>query len=279
MPAPDAPRFKFLDSGRHRLFACGAFPPPGAASSAGLVVCPPFAEEMNRCRRTVRLLCARAPALGIGVASVDLHGTGDSSGDFGDARWEQWLDDLVAAAGWLAAAGCGAPWLVGIRAGALLAFELARSARLPLAGLILWQPTLTGSSVVTDMLRARIAATAATAAAGERETTDALRRQLAAGESVEAAGYRLAPALVRSLETASVDGPALAMPATCWVEIGGGAQAPMRAAAAAAIGRLRASGSAVDVLRVEDPPFWGTTEVTLGRATVDATLAWLGRRA
>jgi len=276
VPAPDAPRFQFLDSGRHRLFACGASPAPGATRGAGLVVCPPFAEEMNRCRRTVRLLCARAPALGLGVASVDLSGTGDSSGDFGEARWEQWLDDLGVAAHWLAASGCGSLWLLGIRAGALLAFELARSARLPLAGIILWQPILTGSAVVTDMLRARIAATVAT---GARETTGALRAQLAAGEAVEVAGYQLAPALVRSLESASLDGAVPGVSAMCWIEVGSGPEAPMRAPAAAAISRIRAAGTPVDVLRSADPPFWGTTEVTLGRATVEATLSWLAVRA
>ncbi len=47
-------------------------------------------------------LQARAfAAMGFGVLQMDLFGCGDSNGEFGNARWDIWKQDLVIARSWL----------------------------------------------------------------------------------------------------------------------------------------------------------------------------------
>ena len=69
----------------------------------------PWAEEMNKSRRMAALGSRALAAQGWAVLQVDLLGCGDSSGDFGDATWEAWLDDVTQAAQWLRARHPGAP--------------------------------------------------------------------------------------------------------------------------------------------------------------------------
>ncbi|MBN9422686.1 MAG: alpha/beta hydrolase, partial [Candidatus Accumulibacter sp.] len=96
----------------------------GAARGA-LVYVHPFAEEMNKSRRMAAVQARALAAAGYAVLQIDLHGCGDSSGDFADASWAGWLDDVELACAWLRAR-CAAPlWLWGLRSGCLLAAEAA----------------------------------------------------------------------------------------------------------------------------------------------------------
>ncbi|WP_229425321.1 hypothetical protein [Massilia sp. Se16.2.3] len=73
----------FLDTQGGRRF-CLYHAPIGECRGA-LVYVHPFAEEMNRSRRMAALQARALAARGIGVLQLDLHGCGDSVGDFGDA--------------------------------------------------------------------------------------------------------------------------------------------------------------------------------------------------
>ncbi len=232
---------------------------------------------MNRTRQTVRLLCGAAMQQGMAVIYPDLHGTGDSAGDFGDARWEQWLGDLETAAAWLQERGCTAIVVLGIRAGALLAWELLRRGRFPVHSLVFWQPVLSGKSVVTDMLRMRIAAAGEP---GSGETVAGLRQQAGAGAPLEAAGYRLAPELVQALDASSIDAVSgMVMPPIHWLEIVSEDAGPTRQAVLDTIARLRGQGARIELLRQPDPPFWATQEITVGQGTVAATVRLLAAAA
>jgi exosortase A-associated hydrolase 2 len=110
----------------------------------GLVYAPPFAEEMNRARRMAALQARRLAELGVDILLLDPYGTGDSAGDFGEARWEIWRDDLRTAIAWLGAHTNGKVGLWGLRLGALLAADVAASDPDRLARLVLWQPVLSG---------------------------------------------------------------------------------------------------------------------------------------
>jgi len=76
---------RFLDGLRGRLFVVRRAP---AADDRGIdvVIAPPFAEEMNRSRRMMVLLAIALAERGFGCLAVDPFGTGDSDGDFADAR-------------------------------------------------------------------------------------------------------------------------------------------------------------------------------------------------
>ena len=51
----------------------------------------PFAEEMNKSRRMAALQSRALASAGFAVRQLDLLGSGDSEGDFGDASWDLWV--------------------------------------------------------------------------------------------------------------------------------------------------------------------------------------------
>ena len=205
----------------------------------------PFAEEMNKSRRMAALQCRALAEAGFAVLQIDLLGCGDSSGDFGDARWQSWVQDVVLASHWLRthttqglnlpahtsttssthssapAPGDGTPgplWLWGLRAGCLLAVEAAQH----LEGrchFLFWQPPWSGKPLLHQFLRIKAAADLHNGQA--RGVVEALRRALAAGDAVEIAGYRLCAELAQGLEHATLQAPAGGTPAQRveWFEV------------------------------------------------------------
>src|SRR6218665_1924947 len=100
----------------------------------------PFAEELNRSRRMASLQARRLAQAGYEVLQIDLHGCGDSPGEFGEASWDGWLDDIAAAAAWLRARHPTPPplWLWGLRLGCVLGVEAARRHQLR-CNFLFWQ--------------------------------------------------------------------------------------------------------------------------------------------
>jgi exosortase A-associated hydrolase 2 len=70
------------------------FHPAAAALRGAIVYLHPFAEEMNKSRRMAALQSRLFAARGFAVLQIDLFGCGDSSGDFGEARWDIWKQDV-----------------------------------------------------------------------------------------------------------------------------------------------------------------------------------------
>lgn len=135
---------------------------------------------------------------GVGVLVVDLFGTGDSAGDFSQARWEIWIDDLHFAYKWLTQSGVSSVSLWGHRLGALLAMDFANKYTHDFKLLLLWQPVLDGNVFLMQFLRLRVAATLFRDDKS-KETTNELRNRLRNNESVEVAGYELHPKLAFAL--------------------------------------------------------------------------------
>jgi exosortase A-associated hydrolase 2 len=267
MNAPCAEPF-FLDAVAGKRF-CLFFPPSRACRGAVLYV-HPFAEEMNRARRMAALQARALAQQGFGVLLLDLHGCGDSSGDFGDARWDTWKDDVARGAAWLHGRTGQPVTLWGLRLGALLAADAARDLGVPLHALLLWQPVLKGAAYLTQFLRLRMAASLQDGD-DARVGTDALRAMLASGETLEIAGYDLAPALA-----AAIDGldPLEAMEAPCpvhWFEAVGATSGQPAPGAVRASGAWRERGVDVRLHALAYPPFWTTPEITVSPELVAAT--------
>ena len=87
----------FVDGTRGRLFV--VLRGPATATSAVLIV-PPFAEEMNKTRRTITEVARALAQRGMASVCVDLFGTGDSEGEFNQTSWEGWIDDLTTVDEW-----------------------------------------------------------------------------------------------------------------------------------------------------------------------------------
>ncbi len=117
----------FLNGSAGRLFALLIRPNGSQAApvSRSVLYCPPFAEEANRTRRAAVLLGRRLADIGVASLIVDPYGTGDSEGDFSDARLSIWQDDLGIAADWLSEQGMDRISLLGVRLGACVATRFA----------------------------------------------------------------------------------------------------------------------------------------------------------
>lgn len=261
----------FLKCGTGQRF-CMFHQPAGACRGAVLYV-HPFAEELNRSRRMAALQARQLAALGYGVLQLDLYGCGDSSGDFGDARWELWKDDLAAGAAWLQQK-LGQPLtLWGLRLGATLALDYARSARDPVHAIVLWQPVLNTSAYLTQFLRLRMASALLTDTASTQTGTTALRDSLRRGETLEVGGYQLAPEMAAALDALDTfDTMAPSCPVQ-WVEATSGSGQGLPAPVARVQAEWLRQGASLTIHAVHCPPFWATPEITVCPAWLDVTSA------
>lgn len=247
-------------------------PGPGAARRGSVLFVHPFAEEMNNSRRIAALQARAYAEAGFTVLQIDLFGCGDSDGDFGQATWKRWLDDVSAAAAWLQEKTKCAPVLWGLRAGCLLCVQ-AVSRLGGVAQLVLWQPVVSGRQHVQQFLRLRVAQHLMGGRDAGRGGVQALREQLARGESVEVGGYALSPALALPLDAAElqIDGRC---PPIAWLEVNAGASGQVLSPVSRArIEKLRAGGGVVEGRAVSGPAFWQNPGASECPALIAATLA------
>ncbi|ALK95193.1 esterase [Massilia sp. WF1] len=245
---------------------------PQGACRGALVYLHPFAEEMNKSRRMAALQARALAARGVGVLQIDLHGCGDSSGEFGDARWDGWKRDVDAARAWLEQRLGRRAGLWGLRLGALLALDYAAGAAATPPCLLLWQPVTSGAGFLTQFLRLRVAAELLQDGAGNGGTK-ALRLQLEQGRSLEIAGYELAPPMAAAIER--LDASVLA-PRGCridWFEVTAAPERPLPPAASRIAAIWQAQGIDFGVQLVHGEPFWTTPEISECAALLDATAA------
>jgi exosortase A-associated hydrolase 2 len=276
MPASVRAQPFFLDSAPGQRF-CLYHTPAGACRGAVLYI-HPFGEEMNKSRRMAALQARALATLGYGVLQVDLHGCGDSSGDFAEARWEQWQRDVALGAAWLQRE-LGKPLsLWGLRLGALLALEHARAAAAgAVERVVLWQPVTNGAQFLTQFLRLRVASEMLGDAA-ERKTggTDRLRAALQAGDALEIAGYELAPELALAIDARE----AAALPVTTcpvdWLEVVAAPDRPLPPASTRVADGWRQAGADVRTHTVPGQAFWSTQEISECAPLIDATCAIFG---
>lgn len=238
----------------------------------------PFAEEMNKSRRMAALQARALAQSGYAVLQIDLLGCGDSSGEFADAAWSDWVDDVQLACRWLAERHPGLPlWLWGLRAGCLVAAQAAAQLPMPCAFLF-WAPTPSGKTVLQQFLRLKSAA--ALLDGGAKGITEGLRRDLAAGQTVEIAGYGLSAALAQGLESATLAppppaGPAAPRPRLLWLDLSTQEAAATSPVAQKTLAQWEAAGYAVRAEVVQGPQFWQTTEIEDAPALLAATLSTL----
>ena len=261
---------------------------PVSTLARGLVLyIHPFAEEMNKSRRMAALQSRAFAAAGYAVLQIDLLGCGDSSGDFGDATWAAWIDDIVQGCQTLRhmadipVSQTAAPlWLWGLRAGCLLAVEAATRVYGPV-NLLLWQPPASGKPLLQQFLRLKMAGDLLGGQA--KGVTETLRQQLADGNPVEIAGYTLASALAMGLDGATLGSDASAPVQTIkrieWIELSSREEAALSPASAKPIAQWQSTGTRVRSRVVKGPAFWQTTEIeeapSLLSISVEAIGEWV----
>jgi len=225
---------------------------------------------MNRCRRMAALQARALAHAGWRVLQVDLCGCGDSDGDFGEATWSRWVDDVRAACAWLDERFGPVAWVWALRAGCLVAVDAAGSMSAA-PDLLFWQPVLSGRQFLQHLLRLRIASELVGGRGAGRSDTRELRAQLVQGQSIEIAGYELSPALALGLEAASLT-PLSNPVRVAWLEVAseGTELAP---GAQKSVDAWQQSNHVVTTRSVAGPAFWQTQEIAecpeLIRATLD----------
>lgn len=261
---------QFIEGARGKLFVMYRRPEAGPVRGVVLFV-PPFGEEMNKSRRMFALVARALSDKGYATVLPDLYGTGDSAGDFGDADWDGWLDDLAATLGWLRERHAEPLHVLALRAGALLASRLVSDQRLRPATLVLWNPAVAGKQVLTQFLRLSVAGNL-TGRGGE--TTANLRQRLADGESLEVAGYTLSPGLARGLDEASLTPDPNALPERLvWLEVSSREEPALSPASERHLDAWKRAGTVVTSQAVHGDAFWSTTELVDAPELVAATVA------
>ena len=242
------------------------------ASVGDVLLVPAFAEEMNRCRSMVTMQAQALAAIGMGTLVLDMHGTGDSPGEFEQADWDGWREDMQCGLRWLRKNGNGCRTLWGVRLGALMAAQLAAQDN-GIDNLLMWTPVVNGKTYWTQFLRIRIASEMGLP--NGVKTTESLRQQSAAGQAVEASGYLIGSTLAKQLDSLEMP-PAedLVGKTIAWFEVGSSADAPVPRANVKVVGDWQDKGVQITMNQVIGPPFWQVHERATAPLLIEAgTLA------
>jgi len=264
--------------GGHRF--CIYHSPRGGGWRGSVVYVHPFAEEMNKTRRMAALQARALAAAGWAVLQVDLLGCGDSSGDFGDATWQEWVNDIKRACDWLnhkhpTSQGNDRPpctfWLWGLRSGCLLAADAAAQLN-HACNFLFWQAPSNGKSQLQQFLRLRLAADMLNPSG--KNTQASLRKQLLAGQALDIGGYLLSPDLATGLERADLAPPARRFEGQrlAWLDVSANADADFSPAQIHKMDEWRSAGYAVDARRVAGPAFWQTSDIEENPALIALTM-------
>jgi exosortase A-associated hydrolase 2 len=244
-------------------------PPPEFQARGTVLYVHPFADELNLSRRMIAHTARQLAEDGWIVLLLDLFGCGDSSGDFGEASWPVWLDDIRFAFGWLQSQHPRTPVLWGLRAGCLLISQVVHC--LPCQPhLILWQPLSSGRVFLSQFLRLKVAADML-ADRAERAGVKGLGEQLARGAAVEIGGYALSPRLALPLEAAELEIPHEYKGHVIWCEVSArDLSKKLLHSSEIRVQRWREAGIKVSERVVGGPTFWHAQEITENQELADA---------
>lgn len=263
---------RYLSGPSGALFVTVYLPTGGQTSDSWILHLPAFAEEMNKSRHVITAQARELARKGYAVIVPDLFGTGESAGDFGEASWECWKQDIHFLISWAKRQGATQVTLWGMRLGALLAVEIAKESPGKCDRLLLWQPVISGQQAMTQFLRLRMAAGLM---GGGGESVSSLRERLAAGETLEVAGYRLSPSLYSQASACTIDETALTertgFPID-WLEVTQ-SEKGLSPIARRVTDAWSESSLAVAVQTVPGEPFWTTQELADAPDLIEKTTA------
>lgn len=267
----------FLDGSSGRVFCLLHEPAPETEKRGAIVYLHAFAEEMNKSRRMTGLQALALAQAGWSVLQADLHGCGDSDGDFGDATWDRWISDAHRMATWLRDRSGFPPALWGLRAGCLLAAAVAPQLEW-VPDMLFWQPVTSGKQHLQQFLRLRLASEMFGASKRSGDDTRQLREQLSGGASIEIADYLLSPELAFGMDAAILEPPA-GQGRLLWFEICGATTVKLSPAARLSVKAWEAAGWHVTAEAIAGTSFWQTQEIEELPGLIEATTALLGSTA
>jgi len=273
---PPAESF-FLKTESGDRFCLYHAPHPNKECRGVFIYVHPFGDEMNKSRRMVALQARAFAAMGFGVLQIDLFGCGDSNGEFGNARWDIWKQDLGIARSWLENRTTAPVSLWGLRLGALLALDFARSSANIIDKIILWQPVISGELFLTQFLRLRLANEILAGGLEKTTGTQAMRSSLAIGERLEVAGYELTSDLAAAIDGLRAIKLIVSKIPVHWFETVSESGRTMPPAGAKVVRAWEKEGSNLQVHLVPCVPFWATQEISECHELISATMRILSK--
>lgn len=229
---------------------------------------------MNKSRAVMARQARQLAAIGIDSLIFDLYGTGDSAGQFSDATWDAWRDDLLSAWLWLEAQGVSSIHCVAVRSGALLLDVLSANRDTSRSKLVLWQPVTNGGLYWKQFMRLRIAAESIRGGNDSVSPAEILRRD----GRVEISGYTVSALLAGPMAASKLDLSCIAPFAqVLWVEMLMSATSAVSPAGQRIVDEWQKEGLNVVMQGVGGEYFWATPELAgvpqLHAATNDFFLA------
>jgi exosortase A-associated hydrolase 2 len=248
-------------------------PHPDGEHRGAFIYVHPFGDEMNKSRRMAAMQARAFAAMGFGVLQIDLFGCGDSSGEFRDARWSIWKSDLSIAKKWIENRISSPASLWGLRLGALLVLDYAKSSGSFFARIILWHPVTNGELFLNQFLRLETAKEIFTGTGTEKTLQkNKMRDCLANGQTLAIAGYELASELAAAIDNLKADELIVTNSTIHWFENVSASNRSMTPAGTNVINKWRQSGVDPHVHLVSCLPFWATQEISECPELVSATL-------
>lgn len=254
----------FLNSNEGKLFAIYFTPTNNNHPNSNVIIVPPFAEEMNKSRKAISEFSRICTTMNVGVLMIDFIGTGESEGDFKDARWWIWKKNIFFAYQWLKQRGAGSISCIGIRMGAILLLDAINTNTFELDKLLFWQPVVSGSVYLKQFLRLNLAADLMVDGSSN-VTVQSFRDILSNGGSVEVAGYELSSELYQELNNLSLSNIS---PTLCaqliWFEVVANELQEVGPTKRQIVDKWK-SVDHVDasIIAIRDEPFWATQEIVI----------------
>jgi len=259
----------FLKAEKGQRF-CIYHPAEASGARGAVIYLHPFAEELNKSRRMAACQAREMAKLGFDVLQIDLLGCGDSSGDYADATWNAWQDDVLLAYRWLRARSEAPLTLWGLRSGCLLAANAA--VNLPeKANFVFWQPVVSGKQYWQQFMRLKLVSEITSGQS--KSASEEIRKQLIAGTPVEIAGYTVAPALVNDFEQSQLNPARYCNGRVAWLELSMREGATLSPVFVRLAEQWQQSGYEVDLRLVRGPAFWQTSEIEEAPELISSTIA------
>ena len=189
----------FFESQGRQLFAALFGPGPGIASSAGCLICSPFAEEKKSSQRMLVDLSKTLAECGMPVLLFDYLACGDSEGEFREAGLTTWIQNTKDAVNLLKErTTVDRVGLVGLRLGCFVVLSAWKECP-GISNTVLIEPVLEPKNYFKLVLRQKLMKELITDGKTSSRR-DVLIDRLSANKSVDFDGYEISPSFYTDLQ-------------------------------------------------------------------------------